>query len=1271
MDLDDDEDAAGEDDDDYDDLVQHNPAAQNGKRHSISSESSTKSLKRKRNAAEDDDFMLQNPELYGLRRSGRARGATHMTESLDEEEDDDVVRGGRKRQKNGTAKNTSRRSAASSEHNSPPDSDSDDDVYGGNRARANKARRKPAATSGHGTPLAGEVRFSNRRTNKKSTYNEDEQDDEFEESEDEEHPGYYYVEENTGPAIDIVLNHRLKEDVPEDSEDKRDFEYQIKWQEQAYIHATWEDWNTLSGYKGFRRLENYYRKVVTEDMYHIHDPEVTPEERERWSLDRETKLDEIEQHSKVERVIARRLGNQGYEYFVKWKGLYYEACTWESASVVSELAQEEIDHYLDRDSRLPQCSKKEQNISTRSPYTPLRSQPDYVKYGTLRDFQLTGISFLMYNWCRGNNVILADEMGLGKTVQTVGFINWLYHDRGQEGPFIVVVPLSTLPAWADTFTNWAPDINYVIYSGNEASRKIIRDYEMFVGGNTKKTKFNVLLTTYEFVNTDATLLSQVKWQFMAVDEAHRLKNSASQLYSNLLAFGAASRLLITGTPLQNTLSELSALMEFLEPGKVYVDANLDLTDEDAAAKIKELTAAIGPYMLRRTKQKVESDLPPKSEKIIRIELADTQLELYKNILARNYAALNAGNSAHKMSLLNMVMELKKCSNHAFMFPHLEEKILPKELEHTKEDMLKAIVQNSGKMIVLDRLLTKLKKEGHRVLIFSQMVGMLNILSDYLVLRGHHFQRLDGTIPSGARKIAIDHFNAPESQDFAFLLSTRAGGLGINLMTADTVILFDSDWNPQADLQAMARAHRIGQKKPVSIYRFVAAESIEEEVLERARNKLMLEYLTIHRGITDKDGAKQITDRLAKAGVRTAEPTSNDDIGLILRRRSEKMFQQSGNSKKLEELDIDNVLEQAKDYSTEQPEGMTNDGGEEFLKSFEYTDVKIDASWDDIIPKAELDKIKEEEAERANQEYLKSVIEANAPRKRKAPADDERDARAAKKRARAEVLEAAEDDSDDDAGGDPARPLNEKECRNLVKAFERYGDIEEMEKEVVREARLVGRDLNVVKNTLQRIRERADTLLEEEKQRQKQIEIEQNRPATKKEKRTVLFDFNGVKRLNAETLKERPEDLSMIRADVATASNWTSYRLLDASKAATYSCPWGAREDGMLLVGIARHGYGAWATIRDDLELGLHDKFYLEEHRVGNKSAREGAEAEDKNAKSPGAVHLVRRTAYLISVLRNKTSGGADEAVKRALENHHRNNRKGATRNLTQVAAPVR
>ncbi|KAJ4296768.1 ATP-dependent DNA helicase Hrp3 [Kalmusia sp. IMI 367209] len=1176
------EDAEGEADSDF---GSDNVPQEEERRRARSSTSQGSSRPEKRKASVEDDFS-SHPELYGLRRSGRARLTRRIVDSSDEDElsGSDVPR---KRQKT-----TSRK-----------DSDESDGFVGARRdipSKKERQRRKLVA-EGQLSPSHAEVRFSQRRTKAVTNYNEDGEDS-FEEEADDMTPNYWAATvEDTGPAIDKVLDHRPKPDIELDpySVQKKDFEYLIKWQDKAHYHSTWEEYSTVASSKGWRKLDNYFKGTVMTDM-HIHArKKLDPEEFEQHMVARESHRESLLDYHVVERVIDSRDGEEDTEYYVKWKGLNYDNSTWEDASLISSLAQSEIDRYLDRQTNRPVSDSKETNLHTRRKYKPLEEQPDYIKYGKLRSFQLHGLNFLAHNWVRGTNVILADEMGLGKTVQTVSFMNWLKHDRRQQGPFLCVVPLSTMPAWADTFNNWTPDINYVIYTGGGEARRIIQDCELLVDGNPRKVKFNVLLTTYEFVLSDWQFLSQIKWQFLAVDEAHRLKNRESQLYEKLLQFSAPSRLLITGTPIQNTLGELSALMDFLMPGKVTFDENVDLASEDASIKLAELSAAIQPYMIRRTKEKVENDLPPKSEKILRVELSDIQLEYYKNILTRNYEALNEGGQGQKQSLLNIVMELKKASNHALLFPNAEAKFLKENA--TKEETLKALITTSGKMMLLDRLLAKLKADGHRVLIFSQMVHMLDILTDYMRLRNYQYQRLDGTVPASDRKIAIDHFNAPESEDYCFLLSTRAGGLGINLMTADTVVLFDSDWNPQADLQAMARAHRIGQQKPVSVYRLVSKDTIEEEILERARNKRMLEFITIQRGVTDRQ-QKELNDKINRAA---GEPNSADDINNILKRRGQKMFEQSGNQKKLEELDIDALLENAEEHKTEQA-----------------ADVKIDLEWDDIIPKDELDVVKAEIQQRKEEEETRKLLEESAPRKRKAhgATPGEREQRAAKRRAR-EVMPGSDDNTEDEGtNNDPKRPLVTKEIRNLVHAYYRYGSLDERTEEMTREARLVGRDTDMVKTALEQVIIRAKD--EIEKQRADIKKDGENKQLTKKDKKKLIPD---------------------------------------AIKPASYSCPWGAREDGMLMVGINRHGYGAWVPIRDDPDLGLKEKFFLEENRVDKKEER--SKKEEKNAKSPGAVHLVRRANYLLTVLKDKT--GADPNAKRLMENHHRNNKKhlNATRRV--------
>lgn len=1148
--------------------------------------------------------------------------------------------------------------------------DSDSDTYGGAKARMfrKKARRQQELQ-----PFA-EKRWSNRRAAQVSAGAYQESDVDDNEGEDEATPGYWAADvEDNSPYIEKILRHRAKEGIELTPDATRhDFEFFIKWQGKSHLHNTWESTDTVAGFRGFRRLENYYKKMVEYELdLKFGGDEISPEQREQWSLDREREEEALEDFTKVERIVSVRDGENDLEYLVKWKGLQYDDCTWEDAAMISSHAQDKIDQFLDRSSRSWQSDRKQANLDTRSRMTKLEQQPSYVKNGELREFQLKGLNFLALNWTRGNNVILADEMGLGKTVQTVSFLSWLRNDRGQEGPFLVVAPLSVIPAWCDTFNHWAPDINYVVYLGPEAARANIREHELFVDGNTKKTKFNVLVTSYDYILADAENLKGIKWQVLAVDEAHRLKNRESQLYHKLNSFGVPCRVLITGTPIQNNLAELSALLDFLNPGKVLIDEELELlstaadnketADEEQSEakrkktqeKLRELHTSIAPFILRRTKETVESDLPPKTEKIIRVELSDVQLEYYKNILTRNYAALRDASNGHKQSLLNIMMELKKVSNHPYMFAGAEERVLAGSSR--REDQIKGLITSSGKMMLLDQLLAKLRKDGHRVLIFSQMVKMLDILGDYLRVRGYQFQRLDGTIPAGPRRMAINHFNADDSDDFCFLLSTRAGGLGINLMTADTVIIYDSDWNPQADLQAMARAHRIGQKRPVNVYRLVAKQTIEEEVVNRARNKLFLEYLTIQAGVTDE--GKAFREQFKEKGVNIDEAKTAEDISMILKMRSQNLFEQSGNQEKLEQLDIDAILENAEVTKTDVDDKINlSSGGIDWDNWMQVTDVKVDdlaLDWDQIIPAEELAAIKAGEEKKKHDEYLAKAMEENAPRKAalkgsKKSIETDRAERLAKKRQR-EKQELDELEEQRALLSDPRRPLNEKETRNLIRAFFRYGFFDDREEEIVHDARLSDRDHDFLKSIIEDLSAVSKQAVDANAEKLREEEEKAGKPLAKKDKKAVLVDFGEVRKVNAETVVERPPQLKLLRRVLEEHGDAMTFRLPDASKSAQYSCEWGAREDGMLLLGIDKYGFGAWTQIRDDPELQMQDKFFLEEHRVDKKEERR--KTDDRGIQSPGAVHLVRRSEYLLSVLMAKYSNDAN--AKKAVENHHR------------------
>ncbi|KUI60423.1 Chromodomain helicase hrp3 [Cytospora mali] len=1264
------------DDGDFDDVADSPASPRSNDGHneaaaSASDDSRTASKRKAGGPSLEEEYIRENPELYGLRRSSRPQQRKMIVDDDDDDSESDSVVVNRRAVK----KRRVDRSLPSSKRDTPlrqmSMNDSDSDTYGGARARAlQKKARRQAETQ---PALAFEKRWNNRRAAQVSAgaYQESdaEQDDDSETT-----PAYWAgaEAEDNSPYIEKILRHEIQEGV-EWSPDvtRHDFNYLIKWQGKSHMHNTWETTESVAGFRGFRRLENYYRKSIEFELgMKFDDEDITPEQKEQYILDREREKEAVEDYTKVERVVAVRDGDDGTEYLIKWKGLQYDECTWESAYEISERAQDQIDQFLDRSSRNWQSDRKESNLDSRGRMTKLEHQPDYIQNGELREFQLKGLNFLALNWTRGNNVILADEMGLGKTVQTVSFLSWLRNARDQEGPFLVVAPLSVIPAWCDTFNNWAPDINYVTYLGPEAARSTIREHELLINNNPRKTKFNVLVTSYDYILLDADFMKTIKWQVLAVDEAHRLKNRESQLYGKLVGFNVPCKVLITGTPIQNNLAELSALLDFLNPGKVIIDEELELLgqsdkkdevldeerDEEqrrqTQEKLRHLHTAIAPFILRRTKETVESDLPPKTEKIIRVELSDVQLDYYKNILTRNYAALKDA-SGQKQSLLNIMMELKKISNHPYMFQGAEERVLNGSTR--REDQIKGLIASSGKMMLLDQLLTKLKRDNHRVLIFSQMVKMLDILGDYLRIRGYPFQRLDGTIPAGPRRLAINHFNAEGSDDFCFLLSTRAGGLGINLMTADTVIIYDSDWNPQADLQAMARAHRIGQKKPVSVYRLVAKQTIEEEVVKRARNKLFLEYLTIQAGVTDE--GKALREQFQDRGLKVDEAKTAEDIQMILKMRSQNLFEQSGNQEKLEQLDIDTILEQAEETKTAVDDKLNlSSGGIDWDNWMQVTDVKVDEmalDWDQIIPSDQLAVIKADEDKKKHDAYLAKAMEENAPRKVtlknvKKGAEADRAERMAKKRER-EQQELEELEEQRALLSDPRRPLNEKETRNLIRAFFRYGSMDDRGDEVVHEARLSDRNRDFLHAIIDDLINISQTAVDASNEKVREEEERTGKTLAKKDKKAVLVDFGEVRKVNAETVLERPPQLRLLRNILAEQDNPLNFRLPEAAKAAHYTCEWGAREDGMLLIGIDKYGFGAWTQIRDDTSLQMQEKFFLEEHRVDKKEERK--KTDDKSIQSPGAVHLVRRAEYLLSVLMAKYSD--DIAAKKAVENHHR------------------
>lgn len=455
----------------------------------------------------------------------------------------------------------------------------------------------------------------------------------------------------------------------------------------------------------------------------------------------------------------------------------------------------------------------------------LNAEPGNVR-GTLRDYQIDGINWLVSVFEAGINGILADEMGLGKTIQTICFLAHLRESAGVKGPHIVVAPKSTIGNWCNEFKKWCPAMKIVKLIAAKPYRDEILKNEMIPG------KFDVVITSFEGVNICNSSLRKFNWRFIIIDEAHKIKNEDAQISKTIRTLPSEHRLLLTGTPLQNNLHELWALLNFLLPKLFKSSEDFDSwfdfgaqegTQEDienANVKIvQRLHRLLRPFLLRRTKSEVERGIPPKKEILLNVNLTSMQKDLYKKILTNELRK-----SDNKGHYLNVVMQLRKVCNHPYLFPGIE--------DETLEDFSDHIASNSGKLALLDRLLVRLKEQDSQVLIFSQMTSMLDILEDYCTYREFKFCRLDGSTDLIDRENMMEKFTRPNSSKFIFLLSTRAGGLGINLATADTVVIYDSDWNPQMDLQAMDRAHRIGQTKQVNVYRMITSNTLEERIIER-------------------------------------------------------------------------------------------------------------------------------------------------------------------------------------------------------------------------------------------------------------------------------------------------------------------------------------------------------------------------------------------------------------------------------------------------------
>ncbi|XP_075762429.1 chromodomain-helicase-DNA-binding protein 5 isoform X3 [Pelodiscus sinensis] len=696
-------------------------------------------------------------------------------------------------------------------------------------------------------------------------------------------------------------------------------EFFVKWAGLSYWHCSWVKELQLELYHTVM-YRNYQRKNDMDEPpafdYGSGDEESKSEKRKNKDPQYAKMEEKFYRYGiKPEWMMIHRILNHSFDkkgdvhYLIKWKDLPYDQCTWEIDDIdipyYENLKQVYWNHrelMLGEDLQAPKrLNKKGRKLKEekleKPPETPIvdptvkfDKQPWYIDAtgGTLHPYQLEGLNWLRFSWAQGTDTILADEMGLGKTVQTIVFLYSLYKEGHSKGPYLVSAPLSTIINWEREFEMWAPDFYVVTYTGDKESRAVIRENEFSFEDNAIRSgkkvfrmrkeaqiKFHVLLTSYELITIDQAVLGSIEWACLVVDEAHRLKNNQSKFFRVLNSYKIDYKLLLTGTPLQNNLEELFHLLNFLTPERFnnlegFLEEFADISKED---QIKKLHDLLGPHMLRRLKADVFKNMPAKTELIVRVELSQMQKKYYKFILTRNFEALNSKGGGNQVSLLNIMMDLKKCCNHPYLFPvaAVEAPVLPNGSYDGN-----SLVKSSGKLMLLQKMLKKLRDGGHRVLIFSQMTKMLDLLEDFLEYEGYKYERIDGGITGGLRQEAIDRFNAPGAQQFCFLLSTRAGGLGINLATADTVIIYDSDWNPHNDIQAFSRAHRIGQNKKVMIYRFVTRASVEERITQVAKRKMMLTHLVVRPGLGSKSGSmtKQELDDILKFGT---EELFKDDV----------------------------------------------------------------------------------------------------------------------------------------------------------------------------------------------------------------------------------------------------------------------------------------------------------------------------------------------------------------------------------------------------------
>ncbi|GAA5998174.1 uncharacterized protein JCM10292_002374 [Rhodotorula paludigena] len=735
--------------------------------------------------------------------------------------------------------------------------------------------------------------------------------------------------------------------IPSAKDLRANAKYLVKWKDMSYRHLDWVPHAFLAAaYPA--KLSNFLQRgsTVSFEPAKDDDPE-DADPTDEGDKDDESPLPDpnaLERIPKTWRTVDRVLnvwyknkrGDKEIEYLhyrkrlpenvedglslvaqchIKWGDLAYAAGTTEAPPGPED---EGYDAYVaaykafiascQPSMRVPSLSEKQMNELDKprdaKRFKPIKEQPEYITGGKLMDFQIAGVNFLRFKWWERKGCILADEMGLGKTCQIISFLSYLNQNEGAR-PFLVIVPNSLIGNWMREFAKWAPSMRVVPYNGDADSRKIVEDHELFDATGALKT--HVVLATYEAVAGNGRVFRRVgRWDCLVVDEGQRLKSGKdSQLYNAISTLRIAHRVILSGTPLNNNLRELFNLLAFINPGDYEdIDALTERFAELTPDLVEEVREMLKPYFLRRTKDLV-LNLSPLLELVVPVSMTVLQRQIYRGVLERNASAIQSivqtsgskkrGAKPKKGGFVNILMELRKSLCHPYL---TDRDIEPQNV--SPQEAHRNLTNASAKFVLLATMLPKLKAAGHRVLIFSQFKITLNIIERFLAGLELKYLRLDGDTPQLERQRDVDKFNAPGSEYFAYILSTRAGGVGLNITSADVVIIYDQDFNPQMDLQAISRAHRIGQTKPVRVFKLLVKGTCEEKIHSAGNKKRGLEHLIIQR-IDAKDesedvegmlqfGAKQVFDDEAAAAA--AIRYTDADIDNMLAKTAEPLAKES-------------------------------------------------------------------------------------------------------------------------------------------------------------------------------------------------------------------------------------------------------------------------------------------------------------------------------------------------------------------------------------------